>query len=104
MSTENNFFLTTKEFSEVVVNAIVANNYYSENEMVHPEDLAEIFATTARTIGVSLSDIGRRNRTTPKRAMMQTTSLRKNVGKEYSNDLDEDASLGYNEAKYSREV
>lgn len=104
MSTENNLFLTTKEFSEILVNAIVANNYYSENEMVHPEDLAEVFATTARTIGVSLSDISRRKRIAPKKAIMEATSLRKNIGKEYSNSLDEDTSLGYSEAKYSREV
>jgi len=104
MSTENNLFLTTREFSDIVVNAIIANNYYSESEAVHPEDLAEIFATTARTIGVSLSDISRRNRPLPKKAMMQTTSLRKNIGKEYSNDMNEDVELGYSEAKYSREV
>ena len=104
MSTENNLFLTTREFSDIVVNAIMANNYYSENEKVHPEDLAEIFATTARKIGFSLSDFSRRNRTAPKNAMMQTTSLRKNIGKEYSNDMNEDVELGYSEAKYSREV
>ena len=72
------WYLTPKEFSELVVESLEATNHFKQNERVHPEDLVIAFVTQAEAIAIGAGAVGRKVHE-KKNAVMQTGNLRKHA-------------------------
>ena len=72
------WYLTPKEFSELVVQSLETTNHFKQNERVHPEDLVIAFVTQAEAIAIGAGAVGRKIHE-KKNAVMQTGNLRKHA-------------------------
>jgi len=98
---KSNLYMTPREFADLVIKSIEEQNYFGEDEVAHPEDIANAFSTVGCTIGTAMSWAISEEHRTPvvsekKNAVMQTGDLRKNLSNEGEKGLD---SLGYSEWK-----
>lgn len=104
------WYMTTREFADLVVHSLEVTNHFKENERVHPEDIVAAFVTAAETIAIGAGAAGKKIWTAEKnqaekRAMMQTKNLRKQalpVDDEIAPYTEDSESLGYSESKFTK--
>lgn len=86
----SNLYMTTREFADLVVDALHEQNYFKHGEAAHPSDIAFAFSTVAETIGTTMSwaikseTEARKENQTP----VYTSSVTTTTGSELANDLD----------------
>ena len=88
-------YMNTREFADLVIQALHEQNYFKDDDVAHPHDIAIAFSTVAETIGTTMSWAISQEHKDKKNAVMQTGNLKKASDfyvDEYSND--------YSETKY----
>jgi hypothetical protein len=97
----SNLYMTTREFADLVVEALNEQSYFKHGEVAHPQDIAYAFSTVGETIGSALYwAIKQEHESNKKNAVMETGNLRK-----YALPEDQEIapvteeSLGYSEWK-----
>lgn len=74
----SNLYMTTREFADLVVDALHEQNYFRDGETAHPGDIAIAFSTVGETIGTAMSwAIKHEHDFKSKQAVMKTGDLRK---------------------------
>jgi hypothetical protein len=102
---DSNLYMTTREFADLVVEALNEQNYFKHGDVAHPQDIAYAFSTVGETIGSALYwAIKQEHDFTKKNAVMQTGNLKKDVVETLNNSenspvLDHTESLSYSEWK-----
>ena len=94
-------YMNTREFADLVIQALNDQNYFSRDEVAHPGDIAIAFSTIAETIGTTMSWAISQEHADKKNALMQTGNLRKNalpIDDEIAPISDN--KLGYSELKW----
>ena len=72
-------YMNTREFADLVIQALHKQNYFKNEEVAHPEDIAIAFSTVAETIGIAMSWAISQEHNDKKNAVMNTGNLRKNA-------------------------
>jgi hypothetical protein len=70
-------YMNTREFADLVIQALNDQNYFSRDEVAHPGDIAFAFSTIAETVGATMSWAISQEHSHKKNAVMQTGNLRK---------------------------
>jgi hypothetical protein len=102
---ESNLYMTTREFADLVIEALNEQNYFKHGDVAHPQDIAYAFSTVGETIGSALYwAIQHEHEANKKNAVMQTGNLKKTVDETLNNDtnspaFDHTQSLAYSEWK-----
>jgi hypothetical protein len=79
--------MTTREFADLVVAALEAQNYFKKNDVSHPQDIAYAFTIVGETIGTAMSwAISEEHRGNKKEAVMKMGDLKKSDGIEDYNE------------------
>jgi hypothetical protein len=102
----SNLYMNTKEFADLVVNALHDQEYFKLDEIAHPQDIAFAFSTVAETIGSAMSwaiseESKTKKNTSNKKTVMETGNLRK-----HALPIDEEIApvtedeLGYSEYRH----
>lgn len=75
----SNLYMTTREFADLVIEALEEQNYFKSDDTAHPYDIAIAFSTVGETIGVAMQWAIEQesNLIKNKNAVMQTGNLRK---------------------------
>lgn len=73
----SNLHMTTREFADLVVQALHDQNYFKDGESAHPGDIAIAFSTVGETIGTAMSWAIKQEHEFRKEAMMQPKDLQK---------------------------
>lgn len=72
----SNLYMTTREFADLVVEALHEQNYFKHDDVAHPQDIAYAFTTIGETIGNAMAwAISQEGKY--KKAVMETKDLRK---------------------------
>lgn len=50
----SNLYMTTREFADLVIDALEEQNYFKSTDTAHPYDIAVAFSTVGETIGVAM--------------------------------------------------
>lgn len=50
----SNLYMTTREFADLVVEALHEQNYFKYDDVAHPQDIAYAFTTVGETIGSAM--------------------------------------------------
>lgn len=85
-------YMNTREFADLVIQALHEQNYFKNDDVAHPHDIAIAFSTVAETIGTTMSWAISQEHKDKKNAVMQGGDLRKDALS--VNDFD------YSETKY----
>jgi len=98
---DSNLYMTTREFADLVVEALNEQNYFKHGDLAHPQDIAYAFSTVGETIGSALYwAIRQEHESNKKNAVMQTGNLRKHdLSEDQEISSVEEESLGYSEWK-----
>ena len=99
----SNLYMTTREFADLVVEALGEQNYFKHDDAAHPYDIAIAFSTVGETIGTAMQWAIKQEADYRKEAVMKTGSLRKNalpVDEEIAPPTGGDYDSDYSEAKY----
>lgn len=51
----SNLYMTTREFADLVVDALHEQNYFKYSDTAHPQDIAFAFTTVGETIGAAMN-------------------------------------------------
>lgn len=70
-------YMNTREFADLVIQALHEQNYFKNDDVVHPGDIAIAFSTVAETIGTTMSWAISQEHKNKKNAVMQTGDLSK---------------------------
>jgi hypothetical protein len=104
----SNLYMTTREFADLIINALQEQNYFDSEEVAHPGDIAFAFSTIAETIGSTMSwAISQEHASSKKDAVMQTGNLSKwslhsGANAEYGSMKNEESdSISEEESGYS---
>jgi hypothetical protein len=76
------WYLTPKEFADIIVDSLEDNNYFKRDEKAHPVDIEAAFSTTATAIAHAIDAIGKKihdAEKSDKKAMMVPKDLNKNI-------------------------
>jgi hypothetical protein len=73
------WYLTTEEFAELIVESLEVTHHFKRGEKVHPEDIVAAFVTAAETIAIGAGAVGKKVWAAEKRAVMETGDLSKNT-------------------------
>lgn len=76
------WYMTTQEFADLVVQSLEVTNHFKKNERVHPEDIVSAFVVMAEAIAIGAGAVGSKvwaaeKKEKEKRAVMNTGNLRK---------------------------
>ena len=71
------WYMTPREFADLVVESLEATNHFKSDELAHPEDIVIAFTTQAEAIALGAGAAGRKIHAAKKNAVMQTGNLRK---------------------------
>lgn len=71
--------MTTKEFAELVIDALDEQNYFKKGEPAHPADIAIAFSTVGETIGTAMTWAIRQEFEIRKQAVMEPKNLKKDA-------------------------
>jgi hypothetical protein len=71
------WYMTTQEFADLVVQSLEVTNHFKKDDLVHPEDIVAAFVTAAETIGIAAGAAGKKMWAAEKKAVMETKNLRK---------------------------
>lgn len=97
----SNLYMTTREFADLVVEALADQNYFRKTEVAHPQDIAHAFTVVGETIGTALYwAIKEESSSNNKEALMKPSNLRKNAL-----PIDEEIApqeSGYSEWKFKK--
>jgi hypothetical protein len=52
---DSNLYMTTREFADLVVEALHEQNYFKVDDVAHPQDIAFAFTSVGETIGSVMS-------------------------------------------------
>ena len=74
---KSNLHMTTREFADLVIEALHEQNYFKIDDVAHPQDIAMAFTTVGETIGAALTWAIRQEHEFRKEALMQPKDLRK---------------------------
>lgn len=77
--TKPDWYLTPREFADLVVSSLEATNHFRSDELAHPEDIVIAFTTQAEAIAIGAGAAGRKVHAAKKNAVMQTGNLRKDA-------------------------
>lgn len=102
----SNLYMNTRDFAELVINALHDQEYFKSDEIAHPQDIAFAFSTVAETIGSAMAwaiseESKMRKKINEKRGVMETGNLRK-----YALPVDDEIApvaedeLGYSEYRH----
>lgn len=87
-------YMTTREFADLVIEALNEQSYFKYDSVAHPQDIAYAFSTVGETIGSAMqwaikqeSQVKRQ-----KNAVMKTGNLSK-ATKSYANTLPQDDEI-----------
>lgn len=98
---DSNLYMTTREFADLVIQALHEQNYFKNDDVAHPQDIAYAFTTVGETIGNAMSwAIKQEHKSSKKNAVMTTGDLRKSalpIDDEVAPLVDEE--LGYHKWK-----
>lgn len=75
----SNLYMTTREFADLVVEALNEQNYFKHNDVAHPQDIAYAFTTVGETIGNAMAWAIKQESDFRKEAVMTTKDLRKSA-------------------------
>lgn len=75
----SNLYMTTREFADLVVEALNEQNYFKYDDVAHPQDIAYAFTTIGETIGNAMSWAIKQEGNFRKEAMMSPKDLRKSA-------------------------
>lgn len=75
----SNLYMTTREFADLVVEALHEQNYFKYDDVAHPQDIAYAFTTIGETIGNAMSWAIKQEGNFRKEAMMSPKDLRKSA-------------------------
>lgn len=50
----SNLYMTTREFADMVIDALDEQNYFKKDDVAHPYDIAMAFTTVGETIGKAM--------------------------------------------------
>lgn len=75
----SNLYMTTREFADLVVEALDKQNYFKDGDVAHPEDIAVAFSTVGETIGTAMYWAIKQEHDSKKEAVMKTKDLRKTL-------------------------
>lgn len=75
----SNLYMTTREFADLVVDALNEQNYFKYDDVAHPGDIAIAFSTVGETIGTAMSWAIKQEHDFRKEAIMNSTNLRKDA-------------------------
>lgn len=78
----SNLYMTTREFAELIVDALDEQNYFKKSDTAHPYDIAMAFTTVGETIGMAMQWAIKQEHEAVKegkikRGMMEPMDLRK---------------------------
>lgn len=75
------WYMTPREFADLVVASLEATNHFKSDELAHPEDIVIAFTTQAEAIALGAGAVGRKihEAKNNKEAVMKTGNLRKNA-------------------------
>ena len=75
---DSNLYMTTREFADLVIEALEEQNYFKSEDTAHPYDIAIAFTTVGETIGVAMQwAIQQEHNVKSKRAVMHGGDLKK---------------------------
>lgn len=74
---DSNLYMTTREFADLVVEALHEQNYFKHDDVCHPQDIAYAFTTVGETIGNAMAWAITQENNFKKQAVMQPKDLRK---------------------------
>lgn len=96
-------YMNTREFADLVIQSLHEQNYFKNDEVAHPGDIAFAFSTIAETIGTTMSWAISQDHQDRKNAVMQTGNLRKHTPP-VDNEIDPipEDELGYSEYRHKR--
>lgn len=72
----SNLYMTTREFADLVIEALHEQNYFKHDDVAHPQDIAYAFTTVGETIGNAMS-WAIKQEADYKKAIMEPKNLRK---------------------------
>ena len=77
----SNLYMTTREFADMVIDALDEQSYFKKDDVAHPQDIAYAFSTVGETVGKAMEwaikqEVQVANK---KNAVMETKNLRKNA-------------------------
>ena len=76
----SNLYMTTREFADLVIEALEEQNYFKSGDTAHPYDLAVAFSTVGETIGVAMQwAIEQEHQVKSKKGIMAGGDLKKAV-------------------------
>ncbi len=77
---DSNLYMTTREFADLVIEALNEQNYFKHNDIAHPGDIAIAFSTVGETIGAAMSwAIKQEGELKKKQAVMHVGNLKKSM-------------------------
>lgn len=54
------WYMTTQEFANLVVESLASTNYFKKDELAHPEDIVSAFVSQAEAIALGAAAAGRK--------------------------------------------
>ena len=76
----SNLYMTTREFADLVIEALEEQNYFKSTDTAHPYDIAIAFSTVGETIGVAMQwAIEQEHQVKSKKGIMSGGDLRKSA-------------------------
>lgn len=77
---DSNLYMTTREFADLVIEALDEQNYFKKNDIAHPQDIAYAFTAVGETIGQAMSwAISAEHSYKQKKGILSGGNLRKNA-------------------------
>lgn len=74
------WYMTTQEFADLVVESLAQTNHFRKDERAHPEDIVIAFTTQAEAIALGVGAAGKKiYEAKNKKAVMETKNLRKHA-------------------------
>lgn len=71
--------MTTREFADLVIEALNEQNYFKYDDIAHPQDIAYAFSAVGETIGTAMSWAVQQEASTKKEALMKPKDLAKDM-------------------------
>ena len=83
----SNLYMTTREFADLVVEALHEQNYFKHDDVAHPQDIAYAFTTVGETIGNAMYWAIQQEHKLRKEAVMKTGDLRKSGALPFDDEI-----------------
>lgn len=78
------WYITPKEFADVIVQALEQSNHFKKDEPAHPEDLVIAFVAHAEAVALGMGFAGCKVSQSQKEAVMKTGDLKKEIFNKYN--------------------